>query len=314
MKNIKIVFMGTPEFSVPILEGLIENYKVIGVVTQPDKEVGRKKEVKYSPIKEIALKYNISVFQPTNIKKQYQEILDLKPDIIITCAYGQIVPKEILDYPKYGCINVHASLLPKLRGGAPIHRAIIEGHSKTGITIMYMDEHMDTGDILSKQELLIEHDFNVGILHDKLSILGKELLLKTLPDLINGKIKPIKQNHDEATYAFNIKREDELIDFNKKALEIYNHIRGLNPFPGAYAVLDNKIIKVYNSRIKDHLYTEKENGQIVNVYEDGIGISTKDYEIIITDIKIEGKKRMLVKDYLNGIDKETLLGKVFNKE
>lgn len=314
MKNIKIVFMGTPEFSVPILEGLIENYEVIGVVTQPDKEVGRKKEVKYSPIKEKALKYNISVFQPTNIKKQYQEILDLKPDIIITCAYGQIVPKEILDYPKYGCINVHASLLPKLRGGAPIHRAIIEGHSKTGITIMYMDEHMDTGDILSKQELLIEHDFNVGILHDKLSILGKELLLKTLPDLINDKIKPIKQNHDEATYAFNIKREDELIDFNKKALEIYNHIRGLNPFPGAYAVLDNKIIKIYNSRIKDHLYTEKENGQIVNVYDDGIGISTKDYEIIITDIKIEGKKRMLVKDYLNGIDKETLLGKVFNKE
>lgn len=314
MKNIKIIFMGTPEFSVPVLEGLIENYEVVGVVTQPDKEVGRKKELRYSPVKELALKHNIQVMQPINIKSQYQEIINLKPDIIITCAYGQIIPKELLDYPKYGCINVHASLLPKLRGGAPIHRAIMEGHSKTGISIMYMDKHMDTGDILSQQELLIENDFNVGMLHDKLSILGKELLLNTLPDLIHGKIKPIKQNNDEATYAFNIKREDELIDFNKKALEIYNHIRGLNPFPGAYAILDNKIVKIYNSKIQDHLYTEKENGQIVNVYDDGIGVSTKDYEIIITDIKIEGKKRMLVKDYLNGIDKETLLGKVFNKE
>lgn len=314
MKNIKIVFMGTPEFSVPVLEGLIENYQVIGVVSQPDKEVGRKQELKYSPIKEVALKNNIPVFQPGKIRNEYKEILDLKPDIIITCAYGQIIPKEILDSPKYGCINVHASLLPKLRGGAPIHRAIIEGHSKSGITIMYMDEHMDTGDILAQQELLIENDFNVEILHDKLSVLGKELLLKTLPDIISGKINPIKQNNDEATYAYNIKREDELIDFNKKALEIYNHIRGLNPFPGAYAVLDNKIIKIYNSRLKDHIYTEKENGEIVKIYNDGIGVSTKDYELIITDIKIEGKKRMLVKDYLNGIEKEKLLGKVFNKE
>ena len=314
MKNIKIVFMGTPEFSVPVLEGLIENYQVIGVVTQPDKEVGRKKELKYSPIKEVALKNNIPVFQPEKIRNEYEEILDLKPDIIITCAYGQIIPKEMLDYPKYGCINVHASLLPKLRGGAPIHRAIIEGHSKSGITIMHMDEHMDTGDILTQQEILIENDYNVEILHDKLSSLGKELLLKTLPDLINGKIKPIKQNNHEATYAYNIKREDELIDFNRKALEIYNHVRGLNPFPGAYAILDNKIIKIYNSRIKDHIYTEKENGQIVKIYDDGIGVSTKDYELIITDIKIEGKKRMLVKDYLNGIEKEKLLGKVFNKE
>lgn len=314
MKNIKVVFMGTPEFCVPVLEGLIENYQVVGIVTQPDKEVGRKQEIKYSPIKEVALKHSINIFQPTKIRNEYQEILNLKPDIIITCAYGQIIPKEVLDYPKYGCVNVHASLLPKLRGGAPIHRSIIEGHSKTGITIMYMDEHMDTGDILSREEIIIENDFNVGVLHDKLSILGKNLLLKTLPDLIAGKIKPIKQNNDEATYAYNIKREDELIDFNKKSLEIYNQIRGLNPFPGSYAVLDNKIVKIYNSRVTDRIYTEKENGEIVKIYDDGIGVSTADYEIVITDIKIEGKKRMLVKDYLNGIDKDKLIGKVFNKE
>lgn len=314
MNDIKVVFMGTPEFSVPILEGLIDNYKVVGVVTQPDKEVGRKKELQSSPVKKLALKNNIKVIQPQKIKNDYQEIIDLKPDIIITCAYGQIIPKVLLDFPKYGCINVHASLLPKLRGGAPIHRAIIEGYSKTGITIMYMDEHMDTGDILSCEEIVIDKDMNVEKLHDKLSILGKNLLLKTLPNIIEKKIKPIKQNDNEATYANNIKREDELIDFNKKTLEIYNHIRGLSPFPGAYATLDGKIVKIYNSRMKDHLYTTKQNGQIVQIYDDGIGVSTADYEIIITDIKIEGKKRMLVKDYLNGVKKDSLLGKIFNKE
>lgn len=314
MKKIKVVFMGTPEFSVPVLEGLIDNYNVIGVVTQPDKEVGRKKEIKFSPIKEVALKNNIKVLQPEKIRKEYEDILALKPDVIITCAYGQIIPKEILDYPKYGCINVHASLLPKLRGGAPIHHAIIDGYSKTGITIMYMDVNMDTGDIISQDEIEIDEDMNVGILHDKLSIMGKNLLLKTLPDIIKGNIKPIKQNNDDATYAYNIKREEELLDFNKTAKEVYNQIRGLNPFPGAYAVLDGKIIKIYNARITDRMFTQKENGEITNVYKDGFGISVKDYEVIITELKIEGKKRMLTKDYFNGIDQTKLIGKIFNKE
>lgn len=314
MKKIKVVFMGTPEFSVPVLEGLIDNYNVIGVVTQPDKEVGRKKEIKFSPIKEVALKNNIKLLQPEKIRKEYEDILALKPDVIITCAYGQIIPKEILDYPKYGCINVHASLLPKLRGGAPIHHAIIDGYSKTGITIMYMDVNMDTGDIISQDEIEIDEDMNVGVLHDKLSIMGKNLLLKTLPDIIKGNIKPIKQNNDEATYAYNIKREEELLDFNKTAKEVYNQIRGLNPFPGAYAVLDGKIIKIYNARITDRMFTQKENGEITNVYKDGFGISVKDYEVIITELKIEGKKRMLTKDYFNGIDQTKLIGKIFNKE
>ena len=314
MKKIKVVFMGTPEFSVPVLEGLIDNYNVIGVVTQPDKEVGRKKEIKFSPIKEVALKNNIKVLQPEKIRKEYENILALKPDVIITCAYGQIIPKEILDYPKYGCINVHASLLPKLRGGAPIHHAIIDGYSKTGITIMYMDVNMDTGDIISQDEIEIDEDMNVGVLHDKLSIMGKDLLLKTLPDIIKGNIKPIKQNNDDATYAYNIKREEELLDFNKTAKEVYNQIRGLNPFPGAYAVLDGKIIKIYNARITDRMFTQKENGEITNVYKDGFGISVKDYEVIITELKIEGKKRMFTKDYFNGIDQTKLIGKVFNKE
>ena len=314
MENIKVVFMGTPDFSVPILEGLIENYDVVGVVTQPDKEIGRNHELRFSPVKECAIKHNITVLQPVKIRKEYHDILKLKPDIIITCAYGQIIPKELLDYPKHGCINVHASLLPKLRGGAPLHRAIMNGESKTGITIMYMDEHMDTGDMISKEEILIDFTDTVGDIHDKLSFLGRDLLLKTMPDIISNKVKPIKQDDSEATYAPLIKREDELIDFNKKSLEIYNQIRGLNPYPVAYATLDGKVIKIYSATIKDNIYTSKQNGEIVRIYDDGIGISTSDSEIILKEIKPEGKRKMSVKEYLNGVDKNKLIGKVFNEE
>ena len=203
----KVIFMGTPDFAVPVLEGLIENYEVILVVSQPDKKVGRKQELKNTPIKEVALKHNIPVFQPVKIREDYQEIIDLNPDIIVTCAYGQIIPKAILDCPKLGCINVHASLLPKLRGGAPIHKAIIDGYKTTGITIMYMDVKMDDGDIISQKEIDITDDDNLESLHDKLSVLGKELLLETLPSIIDGTNERIKQNEDEVTFAYNIKRE-----------------------------------------------------------------------------------------------------------
>lgn len=314
MKDIKVVFMGTPEFSVPVLEGLIENYDVIGVVTQPDKEVGRHHEVKFSPIKEIALKNDIRVFQPVKIRQDYENIIKLKPDIIVTCAYGQIIPKILLDLPKYGCINVHASLLPKLRGGAPLHRAVINGDAKTGVTIMYMDEHMDTGDMISQAEVLIDINDTVGDIHDKLSVLGKELLLETMPKIIKGENNRVKQNEEEATYAPVIKREDELIDFNKTSLEIYNQIRGLNPFPVAYAVLNGKIVKIYKAIMKDNIYTSKRNGEIVRVYSDGIGVSTADSEIILTEIKPEGKRKMSVLEYLNGVNKDELIGQVFNEE
>ena len=302
--------MGTPLFSVPILDGLIKNYNVIGVVTQPDKPVGRGGKISISPIKELALKHNIKVLQPTKIREDYQEILDLNPNIIITAAYGQIIPKILLEYPKYGCINVHASLLPKLRGGAPIHHAIIDGYDKTGITIMYMDESMDTGDIISKEEVVIEDTDTMSSLHDKLKIVGKELLLKTLPDIINNKIKRIKQESTEATYAYNITKEEEKIDFNKTKIEIYNQIRGLNNHPGAYAMLDDKRIKIWNSYISDKEINNLQNGEISNIYKDGIGIKVSDGEIVLTDIQLEGKKRMLASDYLNGIDKNSLKGKI----
>ena len=310
MHDIKVIFMGTPEFSVSVLKGLIENYNVIGVVTQPDKKVGRKQEIKFSPVKEVALEHNIKVLQPENIKTDYKEILDLNPDIIITCAYGQIVPIEVLKYPKYGCINVHASLLPKLRGGAPIHKSIIYGYVKTGITIMYMDKKMDAGDIISQEEIVIEDSFNTGILHDKLSIMGRDLLLKTLPDIINGNINPIKQIEEEVTYAWNISKEEEIINFNKSTRDVFNQIRGLSPFPGAYSILEDKTIKIYECKIGSKEATIP--GEIISIYNDGIGISTNDGEIIATTIKPFGKKLMSVKDYLNGIkDKKELLKKRF---
>jgi methionyl-tRNA formyltransferase len=312
MNDIKIIFMGTPVFSVPVLEGLIANYNVIGVVTQPDKMVGREQQIKFSPIKEVALKNNIKVFQPINIKTDYQSILDLEPDIIITCAYGQIIPKVILDYPKYKCINVHASLLPKLRGGAPIHRAIMDGNFKTGITIMYMAEKMDAGAIISQEEIVIDETDTAGSLHDKLSPLGRKLLLATIPKIISGDIKPIKQHEVDVTYAWNIKREEEKIDFEQTKREVYNQIRGLNPVPGAYTILDKKIIKIYNSRISDNSYPTSVVGEIVNIYEDGIGVKVSDGEIIFTEIQVEGKQRMTAKVFLNGLqDKTKLMGRIY---
>lgn len=312
MKNkLKIVYMGTPDFSVLPLENLIKNYDVIGVVTQPDKEVGRKKEIKFSPVKECALKNNIKLFQPIKIRNDYQDILDLNPDIIITCAYGQIIPKEVLDFPKYKCVNIHASLLPKLRGGAPIHKAIINGYNKTGVTIMYMDEKMDSGDILYQEEIKIEDNDNVGTLFDKLSLLGSNMIIDFLPNLISGNFDRIKQDENEVTFAYNITREEEKINFNNTSREIFNHIRGLNPWPVAYTILDNKKVKVFESKIGESNKIGMP-GEVINIYNDSIGVKTSDGEILITLLQFEGKKRVLVKDYLNGLqEKSSIIGKIF---
>ena len=307
----RIVFMGTPDFSVPVLEGLIENYNVVGVVSQPDKEVGRKRVLTPTPTKEVAIKNNIPVIQPIKIRKEYQEVLDLKPDLIVTCAYGQIIPKEILDCPKLGCINVHGSLLPKLRGGAPIHHAIIDGYDETGITIMYMDEAMDSGDIISQRSIKIEDSDNVGILWDKMSLLGRDLLLETLPSIIDGTNDRIKQDESLVTFGMNIKREEEHIDFNKTSREVFNQIRGLNPSPSANAILDGNEMKIYSSIIGDRTFSNKSNGEICDITKKGISVKTGDGEIILTDIKPFGKKRMDAYSYVNGVGKDNLIGKVF---
>ena len=306
MKDLRVIFMGTPDFAVPILEALIENTNVIMVVSQPDKEVGRHHELEETPIKKVALKYNIPVFQPVKIREQYEEIIEKKPDIIITCAYGQIIPEALLNAPELGCINVHASLLPKLRGGAPIHHAIIDGEEKTGITIMYMDKKMDTGDIITKEELKIEDSDNVGTLHDKLSILGRDLLIRTLPQIVIGSNSRIKQNDEEATYAWNITREEEHIDFNKTAKEVYNKVRGLYPWPKAYTIISGGEVKVLECFIgtKDSTLSA---GTICEINKDNIGICTKDKVIYITKVKPFGKKEMTCLDYINGLNKEKVL-------
>lgn len=308
MKDKKVVFMGTPEFSVPVLEMLDENTNVVLVVTQPDKESGRGHEIKFSPVKKYAVEHNIEVYQPTKIRNDFEYILSKNPDVIITCAYGQIIPVELLETPKYKAINVHASLLPKLRGGSPLHRAIIDGYDETGITIMYMAPGMDDGDIITQKSIKINEDDNVGIIHDKLSVLGRDLLLQTLPNIFNGNVVRTPQNKDEVTFAYNIKKEEEKIDFNKTAKEVYNQIRGMYPFPVAYTILDEQIIKVCESKIGT--ITNGKIGEIVKVYKDGIGIMCKDKEIIFTRIKPSGKKEMNVQDFLNGKKNEKLEGKI----
>lgn len=310
--KIKVVFMGTPDFAVPVLEGLIENYEVVLVVSQPDKKTGRHQVLTNTPVKNVALKYNIPCFQPVKIKDEYQEVLAYNPDIIITCAYGQILPKEILNYPRLGCINVHASILPALRGGAPIHKAIIDGYSKTGITIMYMDVNMDTGDIISQQETDILDTDNLESVHDRLSVIGRDLLLETLPSIINGTNDKIKQDNDKATYAFNIKREEEHINFNKNKRDIFNLIRGLSPIPGAFCLLDNLEMKVYSATISNRDFSNAKVGEITGLYKDGIGVKCIDGEIIFTMIKPFGKNKMTASSYINGLhNRESMIGKVF---
>lgn len=310
--KIKVIFMGTPDFAVPVLEGLIENYEVVLVVSQPDKKTGRHQVLTNTPVKNVALKYNIPCFQPVKIKDEYQEVLAYNPDIIITCAYGQILPKEILNYPRLGCINVHASMLPALRGGAPIHKAIIDGYSKTGITIMYMDVNMDTGDIISQQETDILDTDNLESVHDRLSVIGRDLLLETLPSIINGTNDRVKQDNDKATYAFNIKREEEHIDFNKNKRDIFNLIRGLSPVPGAFCLLDNSEMKVYSATISNRVFPNAKVGEITGLYKDGIGVKCIDGEIIFTMIKPFGKNKMTASSYINGLhNRESMIGKVF---
>lgn len=306
----KIVFMGTPDFAVNVLQGLIDNYDVVGVVSQPDKKIGRHQVLTNTPVKELALKYDIPVFQPIKIKDDYEDILSLNPDLIVTCAYGQIIPKAILDYPRLGCINVHASLLPKLRGGAPIHKSIIDDYGTTGVTIMYMDVKMDSGDIISQREVKILDSDNLESLHDKLSEVGTSLLLDTLPSIIDGTNSRTKQNEDEVTYAYNIKREEEHIDFSKTSREVFNLIRGLCPIPSSNAILDEKEMKIYKSIISDKKYNG-EYGEIVDVTKEGIVVKTGDASIILTEVKPFGKKKMDANSYVNGIGKNNLIGKVF---
>ncbi|AYA75369.1 methionyl-tRNA formyltransferase [Bacillus sp. Y1] len=299
----KIVFMGTPDFSVPVLRSVIEaGYEVIGVVTQPDRPVGRKRVLTPPPVKVEAEKHGIPVLQPEKIRvrEDLDQVLSLKPDLVVTAAFGQILPKELLEAPPLGCINVHASLLPELRGGAPIHYSIIQGKEKTGITIMYMAEKLDAGDILTQVEVEITETDTVGSLHDKLSEAGSKLLLDTLPKLIKGELESIPQNEKEATFAYNIKREEEKIVWSKTGEEIYNHIRGMNPWPVAYTHLSDSGLKLWWAT-KVKAVKKADPGEIIAIEEDGFVVATgNDTAIKVLELQPSGKKKMTADQFLRG--------------
>lgn len=302
--------MGTPDFSTKVLEMLIAEHNVIAVVTQPDRPVGRKRTLTPPPVKEVAVKHGLPVYQPEKLaqSEDLEKLIALDADLIVTAAFGQILPESLLNAPKLGAINVHASLLPKYRGGAPIHQAIIDGQKETGISIMYMVKKLDAGDIISQRAIAIEDQDDVGSMHDKLSFLGADLLKETLPSIINGTNQRIEQNEDEATFASNISRDQEKIDWSQSAEAIYNQIRGLSPWPVAYTKMNDGNLKVYASRIEQGKTGEP--GTIIETTKKAIIVATGSGDAIaLTDIQVAGKKRMLTANYLSGVQ-TSLVGKV----
>ena len=294
----RIVFMGTPEFSVNVLEGLLEKHEVVLVVTQPDKLVGRKQILEYSPVKKCALLHDLPVFQPQKIKDEYQAVLDAKPDIIITAAFGQFIPKIILDYPEYGCINVHGSLLPKYRGGSPIQTSIINGEAETGITIMYMASKMDAGNIIVQRSIPILDTDDNGSMFEKLSILGRDLLLEVLPSIFAKTNPSIPQDESKVTYAFNITHEQQFINWNKSSREIINLIRGLSPNPTALTSINGTIIKIFKAKEVNVDLTGKP-GEVIKLNKELL-IATSDGAISILELQQAGKNKMDAKSFLNG--------------
>lgn len=300
----KAVFMGTPDFAVPTLQKMIDmGIEVTAVVTQPDKAKGRGKKVIYSPVKECALAHDLPVYQPVRIRKEpefIQTLRDMQPDVIVVVAFGQILPKEILDIPRLGCVNVHASLLPKFRGAAPIQWSIIDGEEVTGVTTMLMDVGLDTGDMLLKTEIPMDPKETGGSLHDKLAAVGGELLEKTLIGLEAGTIVPEKQDDSQAgEYARMLDKELGHIDFNQPAVVIERLIRGLNPWPSAYTYIDGKTLKIWEAEVLDRNYG-CEYGEVAEVTRNCLIIQTGVGALSVKSVQLQGKKRMDIAAFLNG--------------
>ena len=294
----RIVFMGTPEFSVNVLEGILAHHEVVLVVTQPDKLVGRKQILEYSPVKKVALEHGLSVFQPVKIKDDYQAVLDAKPDLIITAAFGQFIPSVILNYPKYGCVNVHGSLLPKYRGGSPIQTSIINGEKETGITIMYMASKMDAGDIIAQRSIPILPEDDNGTMFSKLSLLGRDLLLEVLPSIFEGTNPKIPQDESKVTYAYNIKHEDQFINWNKTSDEVVNLVRGLAPNPTALTSINGTIIKIFKAK-KVSETVSGVPGEVIKLNKELL-VCTSDGVVSILELQQAGKNKMDAKSFLNG--------------
>lgn len=299
---IRVVYMGTPDIAAVILERLLkEPYEIVLAVTQPDRPKGRGKELAMSPVKQLALRNGIPVFQPERLRNPdaVNVIEEAKPDLIVAAAFGQILPKAVLDLPKYGCINVHASLLPAYRGAAPIQWAILDGQEKTGVTIMYMNEGLDTGDILMQKEIAIAPDETGGSLHDKLAELGAEALCEALPGVIDGTLKPVPQGEMTTPYAKQLTKEMGRLDFDRHAEELARYVRGLNPWPGTYTELDGRLLKIWAAEAVPYAGTEAP-GTITDVTKKSFTYVTGDGGLLIRELQPEGKRRMTAEEFLRG--------------
>ena len=310
----KVIFMGTPAFSVPILQALIdeETIEIVGVVSQPDRKVGRKQLITPPPVKQLAMEHNLTMYQPEKLSgsEEMKEILELDIDLIITAAYGQYVPTKLLNAPTHRAINVHASLLPKYRGAAPIHYAVLNGDEKTGITIMYMEKEMDAGNIISQREIAINDEDDTGILFEKLSLVGRDLLMDTLPAIFAGENESIVQNEDEVTFSPMISKEQEKIDWTLTAREVFNHIRALRPAPGAYTILEDQRFKIWAAEVVED-NTSAEPGTIIFADTKEMYVACGEGTILsLIEVQPSGKKRMPVTNFLAGTQIEE--GTLFN--
>ncbi|NGL83912.1 methionyl-tRNA formyltransferase [Streptococcus equi] len=309
----RLIFMGTPQFSATVLQGLLENpaYDILAVVTQPDRAVGRKKEITMTPVKELALAHQLPIFQPEKLSgsQELADIMALGADGIVTAAFGQFLPTVLLDSVIFA-VNVHASLLPKYRGGAPIHYAIINGDKEAGVTIMEMVKEMDAGDMVSSASLPILDTDNVGTMFDKLAILGRDLLLKTLPDYLSGNLKPVPQDHSQATFSPNLSAEEERLDWSKPAREVFNHIRGMNPWPVAHTLLDGQRFKIYEAELAEG---SGEAGQIIAKTKKALVVAAGEGALSLKLVQPAGKPKMPIVDFLNGVGRGLEVGDVLGK-
>ena len=308
----KIVFMGTPEFAVPCLQKIIdEGHEVVAVVTQPDKPKGRGKKLAMPPVKELALKYDIPVYQPLKAREEsfVDTLKEMNPELIVVVAFGQILPKSILDIPKYGCVNVHASLLPRYRGAAPLNWVIINGEEKTGVTTMYMDEGLDTGDMILKSEIPLDDEITAGELHDKMMIDGAKVLKETIDLIEKGEAPREKQSNEDTCYSPIMNKSLGNIDWKKSAIDIHNLVRGINPWPSAYTTYEGQTMKIWKTKVIDK-NSDKDPGTIISVDKEGINISTSEGIVQIKEIQMAGKKRMEVPEYIKGnnINTDIILG------
>ncbi|MDP2952138.1 MAG: methionyl-tRNA formyltransferase [Chloroflexota bacterium] len=295
----RVIFMGTPQFAVPSLERLREEYEVAAVVTRPDKVAGRGRKISFAPVKEVALAWGIPVMQPRSLKEKevVTSLLELEPQVIVVAAYGLILPPEVLVIPPFGCLNVHASLLPKYRGASPVAGALLAGEEETGITIILMDEGMDTGPILAQAQLPIAPEDNRGSLTEKLAYRGADLLLETLPRWLKGEITPQPQEDDKATYTKMLKKEDGLIDWSKSSVEIWRRVRAYNPWPGAYTEFEGRTLKILRAR---RIGGERGEPGLVVATKEGAAVVTGEGLLALEEVQLAGKRAMGITEFLRG--------------